>query len=42
MKWPNGDTLWGGIRDKPSVAIDSLNDRLGEDAANEFLEGSGL
>ena len=42
MKWYDGGIIWGSIRGTSEAAIDSLNDRLGEDAENEFLEGSGL
>ena len=37
MRWTGGAVVWGPVKNDPNEAIDSLDDRLGEDAANEFL-----
>jgi hypothetical protein len=42
MRWPGGAVVCGPVKSDTESAIDSLDERLGEDAANEFLEGSGL
>ena len=42
MRWPEGAVVCGPVESDTGAAIDSLDDRLGEDAANEFLGGSGL
>jgi hypothetical protein len=42
VKFPDGERIWGPIRNTLQDAIDGLNERLGQDAANEFLGVSGL
>jgi hypothetical protein len=42
MRWTGSAVVCGPVKSDPNEAIDCLDDRLGEDAANEFLGVSGL
>ena len=42
MDWPGAKAIFGNWTKTRDAAIDSLNERLGEDAANKFLGVSGL
>jgi hypothetical protein len=42
MRWTGGAVVCGPVESGTEAAIDSLDDRLGEDASREFLGESGL